>query len=314
MKCLVTGGAGFIGSHMVDSLLEQGHKVIVFDNMSTGKIKNIKHNYSHPYFKLVVADLDDINLLSRMMGGVSRVYHIAAHADVRDGIKDHFIDIKQNLMMTMNVLEAMKKNTVKEIVYTSTSSVYGEPEPKFIPTPETYFGVQTSLYGASKVAAEQIIMAYANYYNMNFWIFRLVSQMGERYSHGVIIDFLNKLKESNYNDLFVLGDGSQKKSYLYVKDLINAINIATEKELGVFNVGNDTTLTVKELLKIVFKELKLKPKEVAIKYGGGKRGWKGDSPNVLFDTKLIRSLGWYPKITTEEAIKITTRWVKENVV
>lgn len=319
MKILVVGGSGFLGSHQVDSLMQQGHEVVVFDNLSTGNEKNLTQHVDNQKFTFLHKDiLKNKKLLFREIGKCDRVYHFAAHADVRSGQTDTSIDFEQNLVTTICILEGMRLSSkCKSLIFISSSSVYGEPDKEHIPTKEDYLGVQTSLYGASKLAGEQWVTSYSNYYGFKYWILRLVSQMGPRYSHGCIVDFLNKLKASNYKSIEILGNGRQKKSYLHVSDLISAINHATKDKCGIYNVGNDKTMTVGEVLTWVLDELydlgaPIDMQDFKITYAGGKRGWLGDSPNVLLDTYKLECLGWIPLISQEKAIKETTRWVYEH--
>lgn len=310
MNLFVTGGAGFIGSNFVDSLLMQGHDVTAYDNLSTGKMSNLefaKKGFKKT-FHFYKGDLNDIII---NLKGIDKVYHFAAHADVREGINDSRIDLRENTLCTLNLLNMMKRDGVKDIVFISTSSVYGEPD--IVPTPEDYFGIQTSLYGASKVAAEQLVTTYANYNDWNYTIFRLVSQMGQRYSHGCIVDFIAKLKNNKWKELEVLGDGKQKKSYLHVSDTIRAINMASG---GIYNVSHKDWVTVDNLIKIMLDELrkmKVVKGKVKITHTGGERGWKGDSPLVLLDTTKLQRLGWRPQVSQEQAIRDTTRWVYNGI-
>lgn len=310
MKAFVTGGAGFIGSHIVDRLIERGDEVIVYDNMSTGIEDFIKPHFENQKFKFVHADILDQKKLTEEMRGIDFVFHMAAHADVRSGFNDHKIDLEQNLLGTINVLEAMRENDVKKIAFASTSSVYGDAT--IIPTPENYPFFPTSLYGSSKAAAETYIATFCEYYNMTAYIFRFVSWVGERYTHGLVFDFLNKL-EKDPTTLHILGDGTQKKSYLYVKDGVNAIFTIIEKakeKINVYNLGNDEIINVVDSAKEIVDEAGYK--DVKFTYEGGDKGWIGDNKYVLLDTKKLRSLGWKASKNTREGLRITTRYLLDN--
>jgi len=310
MKTFVTGGAGFIGSHIVDRLIERGGEVIVYDNMSTGIEDFIQPHLNNSNFKFVKGDILDLEKLKEEMKGVDFVFHMAAHADVRSGLHDHKIDIEQNLTGTINVLEAMKENNVKKIAFASTSSVYGDAT--VIPTPENYPFFPTSLYGSSKASAETYIYTFCEYYDMTAYIFRFVSWVGERYTHGLVFDFLNKLK-ADPEKLFILGDGTQKKSYLYVKDGVDAIFTIIDKakdKINVYNLGNNEILTVTESAKEIVDEAGYK--DVEFEYEGGDKGWVGDNKYVLLDTEKLQALGWKPSKTTKEGLRITTRYLIEN--
>lgn len=310
MKTFVTGGAGFIGSHIVDKLMERGDDVIVYDNMSTGMSDFIKHHKGKKSFKFVKGDILDLPKLKQKMQGAELVFHMAAHADVRSGFEDHKVDFDQNLIGTINVLEAMKEVGAKKIVFASTACVYGDA--KIIPTPEDHPLIPSSLYGASKVAAEAYIAAFCEYYDMTAYIFRFVSWMGERYTHGLVFDFLQKLK-NNPTKLFILGDGTQKKSYLYVKDGISAIFIALDSakdNINIFNLGNEEILNVTKSAEEIVDEAGYK--NVEFQYAGGDRGWVGDNKYVFLDTAKIKSFGWKPTKNTRESLRITTRYLQDN--
>ena len=244
------------------------------------------------------------------MEGVTTVFHLAANADVRGGQIDRNVDLQQNIIGTHRVLEAMKAVSAKEIVFTSSATVYGEPD-RF-PTPEEYAPLQTSLYGASKLAAEAIIQAYGEYFGIRSYVFRFVSWIGERYSHGVIFDFVNKLR-AKPGELEILGDGSQKKSYLHVEDGIRGIFLALEKMTAlknVINLGHVEYMNVKNLAEIVCEELGLS--DVAYRYTGGPRGWLGDSPFVHLDISKLQSIGFQPRISIEEGVRRTVRYLVSN--
>jgi len=309
MKFLVTGGAGFIGSHIVDELIKRNNEVVVYDNFSTGKELFIKHHDNNPQFTLIKGDVLDQGLLNKSLRGVDFVFHFAAHADVRSGFKNHEIDHIQNLEVTQNVLEAMLKNGAKNIAFASTSSVYGDAETH--PTPEDAPFYPTSLYGATKAACESYIYTYASYYDWKAYIFRFVSWIGERYTHGIICDLMRKLR-SNPDYLELLSDGTPRKSSLYVKDGVEAIFTIIEKtkeQINIYNLGHTEVLTVDQMVDIILDELGVNP---AKKYLGGKRGWKGDNDFVHLDTTKLRKLGWKPKTPIEEGMRRTIKYLKEN--
>jgi len=310
MKTFVTGGAGFIGSHIVDRLIERGDEVTVYDNMSTGIEDFVEPHYKNPNFKFIKGDILDLKKLADAVRGAEFVFHMAAHADVRGGFTDHKVDLEQNLIGTINVLEAMEKNKVKKIAFASSACVYGDAT--VIPTPEDYPLLPTSIYGASKAAAETYISAFCEYYGMTAYIFRFVSWVGERYTHGLVFDFLNKLKKDPAN-LQILGDGSQKKSYLYVKDGVDAIFAVIDKakdKINIYNLGNDEIINVADSAKEIVDEAGYKKAKFV--YTGGDRGWIGDQPYVLLDTKKVNSLGWKPTQNTREGLRITVRYLMQH--
>jgi len=310
MNVFITGGAGFIGSHIVDRLLQLGHRVVAYDNFSSGQGRFIEQANVSPNFILRRGDVLDLDSLTEAMEGTEFVYHLAANADVRFGLEHPRKDLEQNTIATFNVLEAMKANGLRRIAFASTGSIYGEPE--VFPTPETApFPVQTSLYGASKLACEALIEAYCEGFGFQGYIFRFVSILGERYSHGHVFDFYKSLRE-NPEELRVLGDGHQRKSYLYVQDCIEAILLAIEKaqeKVSIFNLGTDEYCEVNDSLTWILKHLGLKPK---LTYTGGKRGWVGDSPFIFLDCRKIRSLGWAPKLSIPEGVIRTLEYLEAN--
>jgi len=310
MKCFVTGAAGFIGSNLVDRLLADGHHVVGYDNLSTGQKRFLDDASSRPGFQLVTGDVQDDRALLEASRGCEIAFHLAANADVRFGPDHPDRDLRQNTMGTFNVLEAARRNGIGRFVFSSTGSVYGEAE--VIPTPEDApFPVQTSLYGASKLAGEGLIGAYCEAFGMRGWIFRFVSILGERYSHGHVFDFCGSLSKDP-SRLKVLGDGTQKKSYLYVQDCVQAIMTAVEKAPGkvnIFNLGTDEYVEVKDSVKIITEELGVKP---ALQYTGGSRGWIGDNPFILLDCRRIRALGWKPKLSIADSVRRTVRYIRDN--
>jgi len=310
LKAFVTGGAGFIGSTLVDRLLESGHEVVVFDNFSTGNIAFLQDALKSPRFRLERGDLLDPGVLANAMRGADLVFHFAAHADVRFGLSHPRRDLEQNTIATWNVLEAMRTNGVRRIAFSSTGSVYGEAES--FPTPEnTAYPIQTSLYGASKQAAEGFLTAYCEGFGLQSCIFRFVSILGERYTHGHVVDFYRQLMEHPaYLD--VLGNGEQRKSYLYVNDCVNAVMMATEKAtdpVNIFNLGTNEYCQVKESIQWICEHLGLKPE---LRYSGGDRGWVGDNPFIFLDCSRIRDLGWKPQFTIREGVIRTVDFLRSQ--
>ena len=307
---LVTGCAGFIGSSMVDRLLSQGNHVIGIDNFSTGLRKFLTDALEDKNFRLEERDLFDLESFSYLLRGVDTVLHFAANADVRSGYDRPRVDLEQNTIVTHNVLEAMRANKVKRIAFSSTGSVYGEASQ--IPTPEDgAFPIQTSLYGASKSACEGLISAYCEGFGFQSWIFRFVSILGERYTHGHVYDFYYKL-QNNPEELPVLGDGKQRKSYLYIQDCLDAILLALDKasdKVNIINLGVDGYCEVNNSIEWICRELNLSPNII---YSGGDRGWIGDNPFIFLDTKKITSLGWTPKVSIEEGVIKTVKFLEAN--
>ncbi|OQW97474.1 MAG: nucleoside-diphosphate sugar epimerase [Verrucomicrobia bacterium A1] len=309
MKALVTGGAGFIGSNLVARLLAAGHEVCAYDNFSTGRERFLEPVRAAAGFTLVRGDLLDEPALTAAAAGCDTVFHLAANADVRFGTQHPRRDLEQNTIATYNVLEAMRANGIRRIAFSSTGSIYGEPQ--VFPTPEAApFPIQTSLYGASKLACEGLIQAYAEGFGVQAWIFRFVSILGEHYSHGHVFDFYRKLR-ANPAELAVLGDGHQRKSYLYVQDCIDAILLAMEKsseKVNLFNLGTDETCEVNDSIRWICASLGATPR---LDYSGGTRGWIGDSPFIFLDTAKIRALGWRPRLTIREGILRTLDYLRD---
>lgn len=311
MSCLiVTGCAGFIGSNLVDRLLAAGHQVIGLDNFSTGQRRFLDGALAHSNFQLFEIDLLDLDALKTAFASGEAVFHFSANADVRFGTEHPRKDLEQNTIATYNVLEAMRANGIKKIAFSSTGSVYGDAPA--IPTPEDGpFPIQTSLYGASKAAGEGMIAAYCEGFGFQSWIFRFVSILGERYTHGHVFDFYRKLK-SDPSRLAVLGNGKQRKSYLYVQDCIDAILLAMEKasdKVNIFNLGVDGYCEVNDSIGWICNELGVKPK---LEYSGGDRGWIGDNPFIFLETKKIQSLGWQPKLGIREGVIRTIEYLRAN--
>ena len=305
-SALVTGGAGFIGSHLVDALMERNVRVTVLDNLSGGRLSNISTWLKNPRFKFIMGDMLNPEDLKKALENCEIVFHLAANPNVKIGAFNTRIDYEQNILATYNLLEALRENDeCKNIVFTSTSTVYGEAEK--MPTPEDYGPLKPiSLYGASKLACEALISGYSHLFGFKSVICRLANIVGSRSGHGVIYDFINKLR-NNPKTLEVLGDGTQRKSYLYVKDCVEAMILAAEKsssQVEIYNIGSEDSVNVAAIAKIVIEEMGLK--DVEIRYTGGVdggRGWKGDVKVMLLDISKIKSLGWKPKLNSAEAVR-----------
>jgi len=310
MRYLVTGCAGFIGSTLTDRLLSQGHQVVGYDNFSTGQERFLYSAREQAAFRLVRADVLDAATLTDSMRGVDFVYHLAANADVRFGTEHPRRDLEQNTLATHSVLEAMRQSGVRKIAFTSSGAVYGEASA--VPTPEDApFPVQTSLYGASKAAAEALIAAYCTGFGFQAYIFRLVSILGERYTHGHIVDFYRQLRRDP-TTLRVLGNGRQRKSYLHVRDSLEAMLTAVEharEPLNIFNVGCDSSCEVNESIGWICSALGVTPR---IEYQGGERGWVGDAPVIVLDTRKIQALGWRPAATIRTGVLATLEYLRAN--
>ena len=318
-KIFVTGAAGFIGSSLADRLLADGKTVVGWDNFATGQRRFIADALKHPAYRLIEGDNLDLPALKGAMAGCDFVFHLAANADIKDGWQHPKKDLEQNTIATFNVLEAMRTNGVKRVAFSSTGSVYGEalvtPDR---PTPETdAFPIQTSLYGASKAAGEGLLAAYAEGSQIDeAYIFRFVSILGERYTHGHVFDFYKQLLD-HPDRLRVLGDGTQRKSYLYVQDCIDAMlhvtRIHTAREAKhhtqIYNLGTPEFVQVNDSIAHLCATLGLKPQ---LEYTGGNRGWIGDNPFIFLDTKKIQSTGWKPKLTIKQGIERTLRWLQAN--
>lgn len=311
-RVCITGGAGFIGSNVADRMADIGCEVVIVDNFVTGRREFIAPLLEQGRAELVEGDVLDRSLLEKAFAGCDWVFHLQANADVRHGLEQPTKDLEQNTIATSNVLEAMRSSGVSRIAFSSTGSIYGEPE--LFPTPEDApFPIQTSLYGASKLACEGLISAYCSGYGFTSLIFRFVSILGERYTHGHVYDFYCSLKRDP-NVLKVLGDGNQQKSYLYVQDCVDAIIIAArahEQDSGVhiYNLGTEELIAVDESVAVITDYLGLSP---TVNHAGGKRGWVGDSPRILLDTAKIKSLDWKPEVSIREAVQRTLKWFDAN--
>ncbi len=312
MRSFVTGGAGFIGSHLVDRLLQRGDDVVAWDNFSTGNIGFLAHAESNSRFTLIRGDNLNLPELTKAMTNCDQVFHLAANADVRFGLKHPSKDLEQNTIATFNVLEAMRANGVRTLAFASTGSIYGDA--KVIPTPEDApFPRQTSLYGASKLAGEGLIQAYCEGFGFQAYIFRFVSVLGERYSHGHVFDFYKQLLE-HPDRLCVLGNGAQRKSYICVEDCLSAILhvMASESVTAtsqVFNLGTTEYCQVTDSVAWICDYLGLRPE---LEFSGGDRGWIGDNPFIFLDTVKIQATGWRAGFSIREGIIKTIRWLTEN--
>jgi len=310
VNCLVTGCAGFIGSTLVDRLLAEGHAVTGYDDFSTGQEAFLAGARQHPRFTLIRGDVLDTAHLKTAMAAVEFVFHLAANADVRFGTQHPRKDLQQNTIATCSVLEAMRAAGPRRIAFSSTGSVYGEPD--VFPTPETApLPVQTSLYGASKLAGEGFIEAYCAGFGFQGYIFRFVSILGERYTHGHVVDFYERLRVDP-REIEVLGDGRQRKSYLYVQDCIDAMLLAVrsaDKAINIFNLGTDEYCTVDDSLGWICETLGVDPRR---RYSGGERGWVGDSPFIFLDCRKIRGLGWRPRLSIKEAVLRTLSYLQSQ--
>jgi len=310
VHAFITGAAGFIGSSLADRLLRDGHTVVGYDNMSTGQERFLELATPAKGFKLVRGDILDAATLTEAMKGADIVFHLAANADVRFGTDHPGRDLEQNTIGTFKVLDAMRVNGIKKIAFSSTGSVYGEA--KVFPTPEDApFPVQTSLYGAAKTAGEGLIAAFCEGFGMQSWIFRFVSILGERYSHGHVFDFYKSLR-SDPTKLRILGNGKQRKSYLYVQDCVSAILCAIEnaqEKVNILNLGTDEYCQVNDSVGWICEALGINPER---SYTGGDRGWIGDNPFILLDCKKMRSYGWAPTLTIREGILKTLEYLKTS--
>jgi len=316
VKSLVTGGAGFIGSHLVDALMKEGGTLTILDNLSTGLKRNIAHWIGHPNFKFMLGDCLNRRDIRRAMENCELVFHLAANPEVRVGPVNTRIDFEQNILATYNILEGMRESkTAKAIVFTSTSTVYGDV--MILPTPEDYGPLKPiSLYGASKLACEALISAYCDTFDMRGVIYRLANMIGSRCRHGVVWDFIHKLTK-NPKRLEILGDGTQTKSYLTVDECVSAMLFGLEhasERVEIYNVGSEDQISVAEIAKIVVEEMGLKDVKFQCTGGvEGGRGWIGDVKTMLLDISKMKKLGWKPKYKSAEAVRIATVQILEEI-
>ena len=310
-KALVTGGLGFIGSHLVDRLLDSGWKVGVLDNLSTGHRANLAHRADNPNLRITEGDICNVRNVSAVTVGCDAVFHFAAHAMMRVSPSDHKTDLDNNLLGTLNVIESMITHEVPHLIFASTSALYGEAE--VVPTPENYLGTQTSLYGAAKLAAEAYACAYTQFSPLQLWSFRFGTVIGEGCRRGAVWDFTHKLLQTPAV-LEILGNGQQKKDYLHVEDCVDGIMTGYDKasdRVNIFNLGLEEQTSVDELADIVIAEMGFT--DVKRGYTGGEHGWVGDNPVVYLSAEKLRSLGWRPTIPPREAVRLTARWTIDEI-
>lgn len=303
MNILITGGAGFIGSHLCDALLERGHHLTVVDNLVLGKMENIEHLLHHPSFQFIKEDILHTDILREIFKNshFDMVYHLAANSDIQKGGKDPMVDYNLTFNTTFNILQMMKEFEVKKLFFASTSAIYGE---SYDVLNEDYGPLQpVSNYGAGKLASEAFISAFSSTYKIQTWITRFPNVVGERFTHGVIYDFIHKLQK-NPKELEVLGNGEQCKPYVYVKDLVAGILYVIDHASADYNVymlGSDTRTKVKEIAAMVIEEMGL---DATIRYTGGDRGWVGDVPEFRYNLDKVNSLGWKAAYTSNEAVRL----------
>ena len=303
MKILVTGGAGFIGSHLDDALIERGHDITVVDNLVLGRMENIEHLLDNPHFKFKEVDILDFKAMHKVFeeGNFDMVYHLAANSDIQKGGKDPMVDYNLTFNTTFNILQLLKEFEIKKFFFASTSAIFGET---YDVLNEDYGPLKpVSNYGAGKLASEAFISAFSSTYGIQTWITRFPNVVGERFTHGVIYDFIKKL-HCNPDELEVLGNGEQCKPYVYVKDLVEAIlyviDHASDK-YNVYMIGSDSRTKVKDIADMVIEEMELNAK---IRYTGGDRGWVGDVPEFRYDLTKINKLGWTAPHNSNESVRL----------
>jgi len=314
---LITGGAGFIGSHLVDKLMELGWNVRVLDDLSAGSLDNVRRWLENERFEFVKGDMRNSGIVEEAVEGVDVVFHLAANPEVRIGSQSPELLYETNVLITYNLLNAMRNSNAKHLVFTSSSTVYGDAE--VIPTPEDYAPLEPiSVYGGAKLAAEALISGYAHTFGFRALIFRLANIIGERSNHGVIYDFINKLRR-NPNELEILGDGTQRKSYLHVSDTIEGMLHVFEhfqksdKTVDFYNLGNDDWITVREIAEIVAGEMGLRPRFVFTGGVDGGRGWRGDVKFMRLSIEKAKETGWRPRMNSYEAVRRTVRELLETI-
>ena len=308
-KVLITGGAGFIGSHLVDKLMADNYSVTAYDNLSLGKVENIKAHLGRKNFEFVEADLLDIDKLDKTMAGHDIVFHLAANQDLRIATTDTSVDLYQETIATYNVLETVRRHGIKKIVFSSSATIYGDVP--LTPISEDYGPVlPISLYGAGKLAGEALVSSFCHIFDMQAWVFRFTNIIGARASHGVIYDFVNKLKR-NTKELEILGDGKQDRPFLHVEECVEGIlfglNYSSE-QFNLYNLGFDSFTNVVTIADMVVEEMGLE--NVSYRFAGGRRGWRGDVPQLRFNIDKINHLGWKARLTSDEAVR---KAVKEIV-
>lgn len=317
MKYMVTGGCGFIGSHLVETLLSKGDEVLVFDNLSSGRIAFLESHRTNPALKVVTGDLLEREALWDEMKGIDFVFHLAANPDIRSGLMNTALDLEQNTFATYNVLEGMRRADVPGIALASSSTVYGRA--RKIPTPEDYGPLlPESLYGASKLACEALVSSFSSLFGMRAYVFRLANIVGARATHGVLVDFLNKLRRDPTR-LEVLGDGEQRKSFLKVEECIDGMLFTMnnlKERINVVNLGSNDQVRVAEIARMALEVTGVKGAEIRFK--GGTAGWTGDIPEMLLDVNKVARLGWRAKRTSAQAVQeafqelLPSYWAKEG--
>ena len=302
-KIFVTGGAGFIGSHLIDRLVSEGNHVTAYDNLASGKVQWIKHHFGKNGFNHIEADLLDFETLNQAIKGHDVIWHLGANTDIRQGHVIRDLDLNNNITATRNVLEAMLANRVDSIVFTSSATVYGDAPPTPM-SENTGPLLPISLYGSSKLACEGMISAYCHLFGIRAWIFRFANVVGANMGHGVIYDFIQKLKQ-NPKELEILGDGKQEKPFFLVEDCIEGMLCAfnnSNQQYDIYNLGCETYTSINKVAQKVVTKMGLQ--NVKFKYTGGKRGWPGDVPVLHYDVSKMRNLGWSTKYTSDEAVDI----------
>ena len=302
----VTGGAGFIGSHLVDRLMSEGNKVTVYDSLVSGRKEWIEHHMSKDNFRFIKADLLDADTLTQSIKGHDVVWHLGANTDIPSGNRITDLDLKNDTIATRNVLEAMRQNSINRILFASTACVYGDVP--LAPIAETFGPLfPINLYGAGKLACEGLLTAYSHLFDIKVWMFRFGNVVGARMGHGVIYDFIHKLRQ-NPEEMEILGDGHQEKNFFLVEDCIDGMLCAfrnSTKQYDVYNLGCNATVKVSAIAQIVVEAMELK--DVKFKYTGGQRGWLGDAPYAMFDLQKIEKLGWKAKHTSSEAVRVAAK-------
>ena len=307
MRAVVTGGAGFVGSHMVDRLLEDGWDVTVFDNMSTGSISNLSNSLGSDRLKVERAEIRDQKAVMDALLGQDVVFHFAATQDFRNSLRDHQIDFENNIWGTLNLLEAAYRNDVPHFIFAQTTALYGENDGSLMP--ESFVGVQTNLYGATKLAAGALAEAYTQFSPMKLWTFRFGRVLGAREKKGAIWDFISKLKRDPTR-LEILGNGKQSRQYVHVSDIVDGILFGysrSRESVNVFNLSTEETVTIEQLTDVVLETLRLE-KIRRIYTSDEPRGYVGDNPKVHLSIEKMKALGWAPKRTARDAIVENTVW------
>lgn len=307
MNILVTGGAGFVGSHLIDRLIKESHRVVCVDDLSLGRMENIGHHKGNSRFSFIRLDITNRKKLAGIfrLHGFDCVFHMAANSDIQEGGKFTETDLKKTFLTTLSVLECMRESGVRALVFASSSAVYGQSRGPL--SEESGPLMPVSLYGAAKLCSEAYISAFSSNFGIRAWILRFPNVIGERATHGVMFDFIEKLRK-NPRELLILGDGRQKKPYLYVRDLVDGMLFAWKKASGglnCFNLGVESSTTVDKIAAIITEEMGLKG--VKLKYTGGDRGWTGDVPRFSYSLKKINRLGWKAERTSDGAVRLAVR-------